>query len=158
MYVLNRNSMLHTDLANAWDRAKVVEAKTGTYLDYPDQFDIPPRVVQKFQVGINQYVPPDSPNFAPSGAHIVVARQNPTQLNAFMIGNNGAVLVTWQVNDGAWQQPVPITPDRRAPPGTCVAVAAESSTQLDAFYVGNDGAVWKSWLLPNGTWTDGRDG
>jgi hypothetical protein len=158
VYVLNRDQLGHTDLANAWDEAKTTDGKTGSYSDFPDVFDQPPRVAQKFQAGINQYIPVDSPNFAPRGAHITSARQNNTQLDAFLIGKSGAVLVTWESNDGGWQQPVPITPDGRAPPGACVAVAAETPTQLDAFYVANDGAVWVSWLQPDGTWTDGRDG
>ena len=158
VYVLNRDQLGQTDVANAWDKATTVDSKTGTYIDFPDLFDQPPRVAQKFQAGINQYIPVDSPNFAPRGAHITSARQNDTQLDAFFIGKSGAVLVTWESNDGGWQQPVPITPDGRAPPGACVAVASETSTQLDAFYVANDGAVWVSWLQPDGTWTDGRDG
>jgi hypothetical protein len=158
VYVLHRDQLGHTDLANAWDQAQTTDAMAGSYIDFPDLYDQPPRIAQKFQAGINQYLPVDSPDFAPRGAHIASARQNDTQLDAFLIGTSGAVLVTWETNDGGWQQPVPVTPDGRAPPGACVAVAAETPTQLDVFYVANDGAVWVSWLQPDGTWTDGRDG
>ena len=158
VYVLHRNQLGHTDLANAWDQTKTIDSKAGSYIDFPDLFDQPPRIAQKIQAGINQYLPVGSPNFAPPRAHITSARQNDTQLDAFFIGKSGAVLVTWESNDGGWQQPVPITPDGRAPPGACIAVASETPTQLDAFYVANDGAVWVSWLQPDGTWTDGRDG
>ncbi|MER5298651.1 hypothetical protein ABT039_04200 [Streptomyces lasiicapitis] len=59
-------------------------------------------------------VPITAPYTAPNGgesglAPIVLARQTPDQLDAFFVGNNGAVNVLWVTGTGSWQGPAAIT-------------------------------------------------
>lgn len=115
--------------------------------------------------GINGPVAITPVNFVPPGAPIAVAKQNANQLDAFFVGNDGAVYVTWEDNNGRWtegapghQGPVRITPAGLAPKGACVAAAFQTDQQLNVFVVGNDGAIYVTWSISGGPWTDGTPG
>jgi hypothetical protein len=55
---------------------------------------------------------------APSNAHVAAAAQGSNQLDAFVVGNDGGVHVSWVVGSGSWATgPGPITPAHLAPPG-----------------------------------------
>jgi hypothetical protein len=102
---------------------------------------------------------------APPGASVAAAPQNANQLDAFVVGNDGAVHVTWVVGTGIWSDGMPgdasparITPTQLAPPGAGVAAAKQTADQLDAFVVGNDGAVYVTWVVGGGHWSDGMPG
>ena len=104
-------------------------------------------------------------DLAPPGASIAVAKQSANQLDAFFVGNDGAVHVTWVIGGGRWtdgaagnQGPVPITPAGLAPKGACVTAAAQNGQQLDVFVVANDGAIYVTWVVGGGHWTDGTPG
>lgn len=104
-------------------------------------------------------------NLAPPGASIAVAKQSANQLDAFFVGNDGAVHVTWVIGGGRWTDgaagnrgPVPITPAGLAPKGACVTAAAQNDQQLDVFVVANDGAIYVTWVVGGGHWTDGTPG
>ena len=109
--------------------------------------------------------PTTPPQLAPAGSGIAVAAQSGNQLDAFVVGNDGAVHVTWVVGLGHWSDgspgdspPAPITPQGLAPAGAPVATAKQSADQLDAFVVGNDGAIYVTWTVGLGHWSDGSPG
>jgi hypothetical protein len=102
---------------------------------------------------------------APAGAFVAAAPQGPNQLDAFVVGNDGAIHVTWVVGGGHWADgtpgnpgPATITPGNLAPAGASVAAASQGSNQLDAFVVGNDGAAYVTWVVDGGHWADGTPG
>ena len=81
------------------------------------------------------------------------------------MGNDGAVWVTFTVDDGPWtdgiggRTPFRVSPAGFAPPGAPLAVATQrGGHQLDVFTVGNDGAVWVTFSVDDGPWTDGDNG
>ena len=92
---------------------------------------------------------------APPGACVTAAQQNANQLDAFVVGKDGAVYVTWVVGMGQWAPPAQITPRGLAPPGSCVAVARQSASQMDAFVTGVNGALFLIFEIADGHWTDG---
>jgi hypothetical protein len=98
------------------------------------------------------------PRFAPPGAGVAAAKQAANQLDAFVVGNDGAVHVSWEIADGQWSGPAPITPAGFAPKGACVTAVAQNNQQLDVFVVGNDGAVYVTWVVGEGHWSDGSPG
>ncbi len=90
---------------------------------------------------------------APPLAHVAAAHQGANQLDAFVVGNDGAVHVAWESADGAWSfAPGGITATNLAPPGAPVAAAAQGANQLDVFTVGHDGAVHVAWVVGGGAW------
>jgi hypothetical protein len=102
---------------------------------------------------------------APAHAALAAAKQGANQLDAFVIGNDGAVYVTWEVGDGHWADGTPgnpgparITPASLAPAGASLAAAHQSPDQLDAFVTSNDGAVYVTWVVGGGHWSDGTLG
>ena len=100
------------------------------------------------------------------GAPLAVATQRGgRQLDVFAVGNDGAVWVTFTVDDGPWtdgiggRTPFRVSPAGFAPPGAPLAVATQrGGHQLDVFAVGNDGAVWVTFTVDDGPWTDGIGG
>jgi hypothetical protein len=106
-----------------------------------------------------------TPNLAPPGAHVAAAKQTNNQLDAFVVGNDGRIWVTWVTGIGHWADgtpgnpgPAPITGPNLAPPGACLTAAKQSDNQLDVFVVGNDGAIWVTWVTGVGHWSDGTPG
>jgi hypothetical protein len=108
-----------------------------------------------------------TPSITKPGAFIAAANQGgPNQLDAFVVGKDGAVYVTWVVGTGIWTDgvgnhgsPVRITPAAATRVGGCLATAAQTPNQLDVFYVGNDGAVYVTWVVGlGGHWSDGTPG
>jgi hypothetical protein len=96
---------------------------------------------------------------APAMAHVVAAPQGNNQLDAFVVGNDGAIHIAWETGDGAWSLGAGgITPPNFAPPGAPVAAATQGADQLDVFIVGNDGAVHVAWVVGTGGWVNGTDG
>ena len=74
---------------------------------------------------------------APPGSPIAVANQFPSQLDAFVVGNDGAAHVTWESNDGRWSDgspgaasPARITPANFAPPGAGIATIKKTTISL----------------------------
>jgi outer membrane protein assembly factor BamB len=59
MYVLDRNNMGRFDQAHGWGARQLDLARAGTSLDWPEDYAAD-HVVQKFQAGINQHIPPPS--------------------------------------------------------------------------------------------------
>jgi hypothetical protein len=94
-------------------------------------------------------------HFAPPGARIALAHQvSMNQLDAVLVGNDGAISVGWVVGDGVWQSPIPMTNAGLAPPGAGIALAHQvSMNQLDAVFVGGDGAVSVIWVVGDGNWS-----
>jgi hypothetical protein len=92
------------------------------------------------------------PKLAPPNAKLTAAKQTENQLDAFVVGDDGALSVSWVVGIGSWAGPVHITPAGFAPPGSALAVANQTSSQFDAFVVGDDGALSVSWVVGVGAW------
>ena len=46
-----------------------------------------------------------------------MAKQTATTLTALIVGNNGALHVSWVDGTGKWNGPAPISPPNYAPPG-----------------------------------------
>jgi hypothetical protein len=104
-------------------------------------------------------------NFAPPGSYLALANQSSDQLDAFVVGNDGAAYVSWVTGGGHWSDgtpgnppPAPVTPKQFAPPGSGVAAALQPNNQLDVFVVGNDGAIHASWVVGLSHWSDGSSG
>jgi hypothetical protein len=105
----------------------------------------------------NAWVPPGSisaAKLAPAGAPIEAGWHPPDeQLDAFVVGHDGAVWMTYERENSAWQPPTPITPPGLAPAGSHLAVSIQPpNQQIDVFVVGNDGAVHLLWAMDNGPW------
>lgn len=105
-------------------------------------------------------VPPDNSDLVafiedvpfPPGAHLASARQSDHQLDAFFIGQDGALYVSWVIDGGTWRGPVRISPKALAPPGAWVAAATQAALQLDVFFIGRDGALYVAWVVGGGIW------
>lgn len=93
-------------------------------------------------------------NFAPPGGGIASVFYPPNnQLEAFLVGNDGAVYVVWKAQNGLWNLPVRLTATGAASPGAPLsAVFYPVNNQLEVFYVGTDGALRLLWKANNGTW------
>lgn len=104
------------------------------------------------------------PEFAPVGAHLATARQRANQLDVFVVRNDGAIWVSWELDNGPWtdgtggRHPVRISTDRLAPAGAPLAAAWQNDQQLDVFVIGHDGAIWTTWTHNNSPWRDGLEG
>jgi|GEM_PF-5888512 len=94
-------------------------------------------------------------NFAPPGASIAAIHQPPNdQLDAFVVGNNGAIFVLFEVNNGPWTPPIQISSPNFAPPGASIAAVHQPpNDQLDVFFVGNNGALFVMFEVNNGPWS-----
>jgi len=88
----------------------------------------------------------------PAGGNVATARQSDRQLDAFFIGMDGALYVSWVVDGGIWQGPVRISRPGVAPAGAGIAATKQSANQLDVFFVGRDGALYVSWVVGGGVW------
>jgi hypothetical protein len=71
----------------------------------------------------------------------------------FVVGNDGAIQVLWELDNGKWQGPTPITAPKTAPPGSSIAAAAQApNDQLDVFFIGVDDRMQVTWEVNNGQW------
>jgi hypothetical protein len=160
LYLLDRTNMGKLDANPPFDGTQLDKIRQfDTYDQWPEDFTRD-HVVQKFQAAINQYI---SGMHSKPDAHIAIEKQNARQLDAFIVGSNGAIWVTWEANDGQWadwypQAPAEITPTGFALPGAHLAAAKQNDNQLDVFVVGNDGAIYVTWEVGDGRWTDGGGG
>jgi hypothetical protein len=93
--------------------------------------------------------------FSPPGASVAVQSQPPNdQLDAFIVDSGGTLNVLFEVNNGPWSQPIPLTGQGFAPPGASVAVQWQPpNDQLDAFVVGSDGVLYVLFEVNNGPWS-----
>jgi len=96
---------------------------------------------------------------------VAAAKQNAGQLDAFVVGNDGAAWVTWEANDGRWRdggpgwEPARITPTGLSIPGAPLAAAKQNDGQLDVFVMGKkDETIWVTWEANDGRWRDGAPG
>jgi hypothetical protein len=165
LYVLDRTNMGQIDNAHKWTVADLDRIPTdAVYSEWPDDPSAD-KVVQKLQASFNQYWPPGAPYLPHSGGTIATAFQNPTQLDTFVVGRDGGLWVSWEVNNGSWTDlilldrgPAEITPPGLAPPGAQVAAAKQNDNQLDAFVVDSSGQAWVTWEVGDGHWSDGTNG
>jgi hypothetical protein len=108
--------------------------------------------------GVQAQVPASQGTFAGQQSqslqtvHTAVAKQGNNQLDAFYIGTDGGVYVSWVIGGGVWEGPVRITPANVAAPGASVTAAKQLDNQLDVLFVGNDGGVYVSWVIGGGVW------
>lgn len=95
-----------------------------------------------------------STGFAPPGGHIGLSQQNAfTQLDALLVGQDGALSVLWVTGTDQWQGPQRISATQLAPPGAHVALAEQASSgQLDVALVGTDGTLLLFWVVGVGQW------
>jgi Matrixin len=93
-------------------------------------------------------------NFAPTGAGITTTFYPlNNQLEALFTGNDGAIYLTWKVNNGAWNPPIGITAANIATPGTPIsATYYPPNNQLEAFFIDKSGAFNLIWKAQNGKW------
>ncbi len=165
LYVLDRTNMGQIDNAHKWTVADLDRIPTdAVYSEWPDDPSAD-KVVQKVQASFNQYWPPGAPYLPHSGGSIATAFQNPTQLDTFVVGRDGGLWVSWEVNNGVWTDlvlldrgPAEITPPGLAPPDAQVAAAKQNDNQLDAFVVDALGQAWVTWEVGDGHWSDGTNG
>jgi hypothetical protein len=88
----------------------------------------------------------------PRGAHLAITPRDQRQLDAFFIGTDGALYVTWVIDGESWRGPFRIGPRGIAPPGAPVAAANQTTDQTDAFFIGNNGALHVAWVDADGAW------
>jgi hypothetical protein len=95
-----------------------------------------------------------SNNFAPTGGGITTTFYPlNNQLEALFTGNDGAIYLTWKVNNGNWNAPVGLTPANIATPGTPIsATYYPPNNQLEAFFIDKSGAFNVIWKAQNGKW------
>jgi len=100
---------------------------------------------------------------APKGACVTAVAQNSQQLDVFVVGNDGAIYVTWAVGGGHWADGTPgnfsparITREGQAKPGSCVAAIKPDPQRMDAFVTGIDGTLWLTSEANDGIWSDGE--
>ncbi|MFF9898261.1 hypothetical protein, partial [Streptomyces longispororuber] len=72
----------------------------------------------------------------------------------FVVGQDGALYVLWEANNGPWSDPIALTPKNFAPPGACLVTGRQANDQLDVFVVAQDGALYVLWEANNGPWSD----
>jgi hypothetical protein len=88
----------------------------------------------------------------PGGARVATARQADDQVDAFFIGADGGLYVSWVTGAGVWQGPLRVSRTNVAPPGAAVATGRQSVDQLDVFFIGRDGALYVAWVIGGGVW------
>jgi hypothetical protein len=164
MYLLDRNNMGKLDAAKKWTLAEANNLKSDATEDQFPEDMTADKVVQKFQVGFQQYIPNNPSYLGPPGSPVATETQLGNQLDVFNVGRDGAVYVSWQIGNGDWSDgikgrpyPARITPSLTNP-GAFVAAAHQGANQLDAFVAGKDGAVYVTWVVGVGRWTDGASG
>lgn len=93
----------------------------------------------------------------PRNACIAAAPHLQNQLNAFFIGMDGALYVTWvnsKISDRAnWRGPFRVGPKNIAPPGGGIAAAHQTPNQLNVFFIGNKG-LYVAWATDQQGWQD----
>jgi len=94
------------------------------------------------------------PGLAPANAPVATAFYPlNNQLEAFLVGNDGAVYLIWKAQNDVWNSPVPLTAAGFAPPGApLAALYYPLNEQLEVFVVDNTGAINVLWKAQNGTW------
>lgn len=165
LYLLDRDNMGKIDIAKKWSPADVLSLRSDSTEDqFPEDLSAD-KVVQKFQVGFQQYIPDNPSYLSPPGSPTAAATQLGNQLDVFDVGRDGAAYVTWQVGSGVWSDgmnghpyPARITPPITRPGAFIVAANQGGPNQLDAFVAGNDGAVYVTWVVGSGHWTDATPG
>jgi hypothetical protein len=164
LYLLDRDTMGKIDANKKWTPTDLRRLRLDSTEDqFPEDLSAD-KMVQKFQVGFQQYIPVNPSYLSPPGSPVAIETQNGNQLDVFNVGRDGAVFVTWQVSSGEWSDgnfghpySARIT-QSITHPGAYVAAAHQSSDQLDAFVAGNDGAIYVTWVVGVGRWTDGTPG
>lgn len=91
---------------------------------------------------------------APPGAELAAVHQPPNdQLDVFVVGDDGALRVLWEVDEHTWSTPLSLTAAGFAPAGASVAAAQQTpNDQLDVFVVADDGSLQLVWEVDNGQW------
>jgi hypothetical protein len=98
------------------------------------------------------------PGAAGPGSGLVVITRLGGALDAFWIGQDGAVGTTWanpRVDNAVWHPPFPITSGGAAREGSPVCAVTRFAGALDVFWIGPDGAVGTTWANPqvdNANW------
>jgi hypothetical protein len=76
------------------------------------------------------------------------------QIDAFFVGNDGAVHIMFESNNGPWQGPFALTAPNTAAPGTRIATGHQNGlAQLDIFYVDRLGQVTVQWVDGMNPWS-----
>jgi hypothetical protein len=112
----------------------------------------------------NQLIAVSPTGIAAPGGCLAAAKQSASQLDVFFVRQDGAIWVTWEVNDGPWtdgsfgRSPVPITPGDFAIAGSPLAVA-NLGQDLRVFFVGTDGTIFSTFTRgEDSPWSDGLAG
>ena len=94
------------------------------------------------------------PGLLPQGAHISMVSYPPNnQLEAFYAASDGAVHVTYKAKNGAWSNPIRLTPPNTIRPGGDLsAVFYPLNNQLEVLFIGSNGALNVLWKAQNGSW------
>ena len=113
------------------DQGSALAAQGNYSTDFPEDFAADP-VVQKLQLGTNQYFP------APVPGGLIAT----TGYEVFGVGANGAVWTSCKAGAN-WTETLQITPpDFAAAGGSIAATIRTFNGQTDAFFIGFDGALW----------------
>jgi hypothetical protein len=92
----------------------------------------------------------------PAGAAVAASNQYgvPSQTDAFAIGDNGQLQVSWVESAGAWNGPAGLGPAGVFPPGAPVAASPQYGVpnQTDVFAIGDNGQLHVFWVESGGTW------
>ncbi len=72
----------------------------------------------------------------------------------FVVGNNGAIAVSWVQDGGSWRGPLAIGPRSSAAPGSQLAASQQFGipNQTDVFAAPTPGAVDVYWVQDAGSW------
>jgi hypothetical protein len=91
---------------------------------------------------------------SPRGKIAIANNPVNNQLEAFFVGNDGAIYVTWKANNKAWFEPARITaPGITKPGGDLVAVFNPQNNLLEVLFIDNGGKLNAVWKVQNGSWS-----
>ena len=162
MYLLDGGNMGKVDQAHTWTSAELTSLPLDmVQTEAPEDYTAD-KVVQKFQVAFNQYVPIGSPYLPHAGAPVAAAAQGANQLDVFAVGRDGATYVYWEIAGGAWTDgtsgrrgPAAITPAGPPPPMPMSLRPCRAAISSTLLVVGKDGGVHVAWVVGTGAWAIG---
>ncbi|HLK61116.1 MAG TPA: hypothetical protein VKU00_31430 [Chthonomonadaceae bacterium] len=91
-----------------------------------------------------------SPGIAPPGSPLAAVKRQNNEEDVFVVGNDGAITMTSETNDGGWTDGVELT-GALAPAGACITAIEDYNQQEEVFVAGNDGGIWTD--ANNGSWS-----